>query len=125
MAEIEQVDKDGNVITTYKSQVVASKETGISQARISNVCRGRATNANGKIFRFKDVNKRVEFQPKERKKYQKKPKEKIFEIGENGEILRTFDGIEKASEQTGISEPFIKMALRGAVEHCNGIYFRK
>ena len=51
-----QYDKNSNKITEWRSQLKASKKTGISNKDISLCCRGKRKTAGGYIWKFKEDN---------------------------------------------------------------------
>ena len=52
MKMVTQIDKNDNVVATYRSLSEASKKTNARQGAISNVCTGRAKTAGGSRWRF-------------------------------------------------------------------------
>jgi hypothetical protein len=53
--EIQQIDRNGNVINTFTSMIVAAKETGLFPQGISQCCRGVIDQYNGTQWRYKEV----------------------------------------------------------------------
>lgn len=51
---VEQYTKDGKFVAEYPSMQEASRQTGICQSCISQVCNGIRKSAGGFIFRFKE-----------------------------------------------------------------------
>ena len=56
--EIEEIDKDGNVIKTFASAGKAEKELGWSYNSIKNVCDGNAKHTHHRYFRYSNPLKR-------------------------------------------------------------------
>lgn len=55
---VNEIDKDGNIIASYRSMAIASKETGFDRSYISIVCAGRCKAIKGRIFVYADDRKR-------------------------------------------------------------------
>ena len=50
-----QLDLKGNLISIYKTAIIASQQTGVSTGSISNCCNGKIDNVKGFVFiKYKD-----------------------------------------------------------------------
>ena len=50
-----QLDLKGNLISIYKTAIIASQQTGVSTCSISNCCNGKIDNVKGFVFiKYKD-----------------------------------------------------------------------
>lgn len=132
-----QYDLDGNFITIYNSELEAERALNIptKTSNISRVCQGLAYESNGFQWRFFDDNykQNIGQSPLKEKLQQgsKKAKEnriyfskKIAQCDKNThQIIKIFNSIKEASEQTGICLTSIYKVCKGTRKSAGGYYW--
>lgn len=104
--EVEQLDKNGNVIAEFPSIKEASRATNTNDTQISMVCKGKTNTANGYYWRYKgDTN----FQCKT---FHNGSRVKITDDEGNTKI---YDTIKEAQKATGNNQ--ISAIARGITQH--------
>ena len=128
MRPVVQYDMEGNVIDTFESLTDAANKTGIPNADIGGVCKGRRKSTHGYVFKFlnRDAPKR-----KMSKGYNKPfishaetLRKKVVQYDLSGQIVGTFDSIKEACSKTGISSWCIHGTLNGKRPHTHGYVFK-
>lgn len=128
MRPVVQYDMEGNVIDTFESLSDAANKTGIPNADICGVCKGRRKTTHGFVFKFlnHDAPKR-----KKSKEYNnpfishaETLRKKVVQYDLSGQIVDTFDSIREACNKTGISSWCIHGTLNGKRPHTHGYVFK-
>ena len=128
MRPVVQYDMEGKVIDTFESLSDAANKTGIPNADISGVCKGRRKTTHGYVFKFlnHDAPKR-----KISKEYNnpfirhaETLRKKVVQYDLSGHIVDTFDSITEACNKTGISSWCIHGTLNAKRPHTHGYVFK-
>lgn len=109
-----QLDLDGNIINEFSSSYEASRETGISQSSITNVCNGKRRIAGG----FRWSKNLSELKPL---KNINRGQKRVSQIDiTTGISINEFSSISEASRYMGVTIESISRVCRGERESCKG-----
>ena len=123
---IEQLDPvSGKVVQSFESISEASQQTGIGRSSIRSALNGKYRHAGSFLWRKqgdKAVPNLFEGAPNTSSTKQV-PVEQLDPV--SGKVIQTFDSIEEASRETGISNDGIQNALRGKQRHAGKFLWRR
>ena len=114
-----QYDLNGNFIKEYKSVISASKETNISTTSISNNTHGWSKSAGGFLW----INKK-ENSPSLLEKYKDNNKTEVLCFNLDGELLKEYESLTKASKDLGIAYQSISACCRGKIKKVKNYIFK-
>lgn len=114
--EVIVYDINANLIGTFKSLTDAEKFTGVSNANISAVCKGKYTQFKGYIFKYVDDNKKVEINRKH-----KKP---VAMLDLQGNFIRRFESIKEAARITKLADTHIIDCCKGKYTQSGGYIWK-
>lgn len=86
--QVNQLDKDGNIIKTFKSITEASNETGIDSGSITKVCKneGKNKSAGGFVWKYVDDDVLAKVSPDLNEKMVKIPNHEDYGITKSGKV---------------------------------------
>ena len=126
MRAVNQYDLDGNLINTFKSIAEAGRAVGISTRNIWSICNKKGNSASGFVFRYSDdASPWIELDAdKCRSNEERMQAIAVYDL--NGNYIRSFESVSKASRETGINKRWIDNICkqRKGCKSAHGYIFR-
>ena len=128
---VDVYDKQGNFLITVKSQKECEYKFGTSSSKVSQVCNGIRKTTKNLVFRFhgEPFNK---YETKSMKGKNQKNKIAVYQITEDGQIIKEYPSISECAIEENINNSTLKAYLslsefreNGTRRQCKGKYFIK
>ena len=113
---VKQYDLNGNFIKEYVSIKQASRELGISDSSIIDVCKGKSHTAGNYIWRYTTDDTPV--MP------QRRFRNKVLQYDMNGNFINEFSSLTEASKQTGVYRSTIGLVCNNKAKTAGGFIWR-
>ena len=109
MKPVSQYDMNGNLIHTYKSILEAGRNTGISTRLIWHLCqKNKARSSHGYVFRYTDDKSPWICLDLDKCRSNKERMRSVEQYDLNGNFIRMYESVSKASRCTGINKRWIQ-----------------
>lgn len=128
---VDVYDKQGNFLITVKSQKECELKFGVDSAKVSQVCNGIRKTTKNLVFRFHG-DSFDKYEVKSMKGKNQKNKIIVYQITENGDIIKEYPSINECAIEEGINKNTLQSHLKlsefrenGTRRQCKGKYFIK
>lgn len=121
--KVYQYDKDNNYIREFENSDIAEKETGINKNSIQRVCQGKYVTAGGYKWSYvkeEKLNQILKGKVKEYNSWSSWKNKKVYQLDKNKNIIRLFDSIAIAEEETEIDHSSISKCCNGKMKSAGG-----
>lgn len=100
-----QYDLDGNFLNEYPSMMEAERQTGIDNSLICACCKGKNKYTKNYIWSYEKYNKikGIDVKSYRYDAIEKACAKKVFQYDLNGNFIRQYDSVSKASLESGVS----------------------
>lgn len=128
---VDVYDKQGKFLITVKSQKECELKFGANSSKVSQVCNGIRKSTKNLVFRFHG-DPFDKYEVKSMKGKNQKNQVSVYQITENGEVIKEYSSISKCATEEGINKSTLQSHLNlspfrenGKRRQCKGKYFIK